>query len=296
MEEVMAYWWVYQTVYETERKHGYICVPCESLINIIPDSWVRIKEVKPGDVIFSVVDQSLVSVSIAKTKATENPPPFKTRQVNVSYRLFPKAPQLNSDILNKLQDLLDKKESPLTSDSNKNAGYLFAISSHAAQALFEWIELKLKTESEIGARSIDDLISNLVEGSDSAERCALQSSRIGQGKFRSELLEKWNSQCCVTSLNVTSLLRASHIKPWRDCNNQERLDHYNGFLLSPTYDAAFDAGFISFENDGKIKLSNGLSYLQTQALGLSPTASIQDSLSTQHKKYLKYHRDYIFQA
>ena len=52
----------------------------------------------------------------------------------------------------------------------------------------------------------------------------------------------WGGRCAVTGLDLPLLLRASHIKPWRDSDNRERLDPYNGLLLSPSYDAAFDWG------------------------------------------------------
>ena len=59
------------------------------------------------------------------------------------------------------------------------------------------------------------------------------------GRFRDDLVASFGGRCCLSGLDVTELLRASHIKPWRDSNNIERLDPYNGLLLSPAYDAAF---------------------------------------------------------
>jgi len=60
------------------------------------------------------------------------------------------------------------------------------------------------------------------------------------------LLDLWEGRCAVTGLAVPELLRASHIKPWADCETDaERLDVYNGFLLAPHLDAAFDLGFIT---------------------------------------------------
>ncbi len=74
---------------------------------------------------------------------------------------------------------------------------------------------------------------------DSTEKSSLIQSRIGQGKFREGLLKLWGA-CSVTQSNNYPLLVASHIKPWSKSTNQERLDPYNGLLLLPNLDKAFD--------------------------------------------------------
>ncbi|MCL2726605.1 MAG: HNH endonuclease [Polyangiaceae bacterium] len=90
-----------------------------------------------------------------------------------------------------------------------------------------------------------------------AERLVVQ--RVGQNLFRDGLLELWEGRCAVTELAVPSLLRASHIKPWADCETDaERLDVYNGILLAPHLDAAFDQGFITVTDDGAIVVSDAL--------------------------------------
>jgi predicted restriction endonuclease len=103
----------------------------------------------------------------------------------------------------------------------------------------------------------------------------------------------WARKCCITGLAIERLLRASHIKPWKDCNNQERLDAYNGLLLSPSYDAAFDHGFISFDDSGHILVSNEIKSEQLNQLGISAKANIL-GLRANHKKYLAYHRKEVF--
>jgi putative restriction endonuclease len=90
------------------------------------------------------------------------------------------------------------------------------------------------------------------------ERESIVKSRIGQGLFRDRVVELWGS-CSVTGLGNLSLLRASHIKPWRDSTNQERLDPMNGLLLQPTLDHLFDLGLISFDETGAVLFSPQLS-------------------------------------
>ena len=84
-----------------------------------------------------------------------------------------------------------------------------------------------------------------------AERLVVQ--RIGQDVFRQSLLAYWNHRCPMTGVSDPSLLRASHIVPWAECDDDaQRLDVHNGLLLSALWDAAFDAGKISFADDGEV--------------------------------------------
>jgi len=119
----------------------------------------------------------------------------------------------------------------------------------------------------------------------------LVNARLGQGAFREALLKIWK-RCPVTNCNERAMLRASHIKPWRSCTNKERLDPYNGLLLSPTFDLAFDNGLISFDPDGKIIISDAFDSKDAEALGLWKSARIK--LHRNNKDYMEYHRTNIF--
>lgn len=72
------------------------------------------------------------------------------------------------------------------------------------------------------------------------ERTGLVTSRVGQGQYRQDLIRKWGGKCAVTGFDKLELLIASHIVPWKDSTNIERLDVENGILLSPNLDALFD--------------------------------------------------------
>ncbi len=93
---------------------------------------------------------------------------------------------------------------------------------------------------------------------------------------------------CHQSCPLTWMLIASHIKPWRDADNQERLDTYNGLLLLPNYDKLFDLGYISFNPKGKIMCSRLLDKFDREAIGLTSDLHLV-KLENQHLKYLKYH-------
>jgi hypothetical protein len=98
-----------------------------------------------------------------------------------------------------------------------------------------------------------------------AERLVIQ--RIGQDVFRSALMDYWGGRCPLTGITEPALLRASHIVPWSDCDDAQRLDVHNGLLLSALWDAAFDKGLVSFDDDGKVRASSSLSAVARQALG-----------------------------
>jgi hypothetical protein len=124
------------------------------------------------------------------------------------------------------------------------------------------------------------------------EKLTLCKARRGQGKFREDLLKYWDC-CCVTECSHLSLLRASHIKPWKGSTNKERLDPFNGLLLSPNLDFAFDSGLITFEDSGKIKISPQLSTTDRAALGIHARLRMRQ-VSAKHLPYLKHHREERF--
>jgi putative restriction endonuclease len=125
-----------------------------------------------------------------------------------------------------------------------------------------------------------------------AERLVVQ--RVGQDVFREGLLDYWQGRCAVTGLAVERLLRASHIKPWAACEaDAERLDVFNGLLLAPHLDAAFDAGLLTFDPSGRAVLSARLDADARSLLGLSPALALTRRTDA-HEAYLAWHRARVF--
>jgi len=124
------------------------------------------------------------------------------------------------------------------------------------------------------------------------ERQQLSWARVGQGQFRTQLLGIWR-KCPVTGCEIHDLLRASHIKPWRACSNVERLDPFNGLLLAPNLDCAFDLGLITFSRNGELIVSSVLTSADAQRLGI--VAGSRIVLNEKHQLYLEYHRTKVFQ-
>lgn len=127
------------------------------------------------------------------------------------------------------------------------------------------------------------------------ERESIVRSRIGQGAFRNNLLDYWGNACAVTNCGNASLLVASHIKPWARCDNDERLDPSNGLLLSPTLDACFDAGYITFADDRSIIISDALTPEDAARLGVDAGLELS-RITQQHCRYLQHHREHVFKG
>lgn len=124
-----------------------------------------------------------------------------------------------------------------------------------------------------------------------AERLVVQ--RIGQDKFREGLLGYWQECCPLTGITDTSLLRASHIIPWSLCKSDaERLDVHNGLLLSALWDAVFDCGLVTFDDDGEPQFSPILSDAARAELRWHNPIELKDK----HRKRLVWHRDNLFVA
>lgn len=125
-----------------------------------------------------------------------------------------------------------------------------------------------------------------------AERLVVQ--RVGQDIFRNALLDYWEGRCAITDLAVTELLRVSHIKPWAKCElDAERLDVFNGLLLAPQLDAAFDRGFITVADDGTVRVSSLLGEGDRLVLGLDRPLRVR-ALAEGHRFYLAWHAEHLF--
>jgi hypothetical protein len=138
-------------------------------------------------------------------------------------------------------------------------------------------------EAEIKQRTL--------EGSPERERLVM--ARRGQGVFRHNV-EQIETSCRVTGLRDLLHLRASHIKPWKDSNDIEKVDGHNGLLLSPHVDHLFDRGWILFEDNGRLVPSPKLDLLVLQSWRIEPDRMPRPFLPRQIE-FLEYHREVVFQ-
>ena len=116
-------------------------------------------------------------------------------------------------------------------------------------------------------------------------------TRIGQEKFKKKLLSQTH-ECAICGLDAPEMLIASHIKPWKDSNSQERLDCNNGLLLCPNHDKLFDEGYISFDKDGHIVISDFVSKEMKEKMYISKDSTIQ--VREGMGDYLVWHKEHYF--
>lgn len=114
--------------------------------------------------------------------------------------------------------------------------------------------------------------------------------RLHQDEFRRKLDVIWGNQCAVTEVRCRECLVASHIKPWAECSDEEKLDPCNGFLLNVALDALFDNHLITFDQQGLIKISPKVDPATLEALGITRNMRLrQPFVFANHEKYLKHH-------
>ena len=126
------------------------------------------------------------------------------------------------------------------------------------------------------------------------ETRGLVTSRVGQGYYRRQILNRWGNKCAVKNITFPNILIASHILPWKDSNEEERLHIGNGILLSPNIDALFDRHLISFTDEGKILLSDRLDIKDYNRLGISKELKLRNVYKDMIN-YLEKHRKKFYE-
>lgn len=123
------------------------------------------------------------------------------------------------------------------------------------------------------------------------EREAVIKVRVNQSVYRNKILAL-HKKCCLCGISDERLLIASHLKPWVESDENEKLDKHNGLLLCPNHDKLVDRGFISFADDGSILVSSALSDNDKKLLNIAENIKIK--VTDENAKYIKYHRENIF--
>ncbi len=121
----------------------------------------------------------------------------------------------------------------------------------------------------------------------------LIQARTGQGRFRRNVALIEMQGCRISGVRNLAHLRASHIKPWKDASDAERLDGYNGLLMAPHIDHLFDHGYISFDDDGRLLISKSLDSAVLDAWSVNRQQNVGPFLPKQCE-YLAYHRNHVF--
>lgn len=177
--------------------------------------------------------------------------------------------------------------------------------SAAAQQLLEYkySEDKKAADKMIagmrGGRSVSAKLCKLFDVDKEGTNIEISSTaRAGQRYFREKILEYYGSKCCVTGLNIPTVLRASHISAWAS-DKANRMNPENGLCLSATYDAAFDKHLISFDDDYRMLVSKEIKEYYTKEVtkeyfgNFEGKKIILPSIYLPSKKLLEKHRELL---
>lgn len=168
--------------------------------------------------------------------------------------------------------------------SNCRAAFVFATQTEMRAALHRVYQLAVSLPSLPLAR-FEEEVAQLGD----TEIARITRQRVGQDIFRAALMRYWPAGCPLTGITDPALLRASHIVPWAECDSDaERLDVHNGLLLSSLWDAAFDAGRVSFADDGHVLSAPSLKAEARAALSIDAAPAL--SLTEGHRRRLAWHR------
>lgn len=315
----MRYWWVNQNkTYKSEVPGGFLWSPKTKARKadgqpIHNQFYANMQEVAVGDVIFSFCDTYIKAIGIAIGVAETSPKPnFGTNGaswskvgwlVPVEFKEFKKRIR-PKDHIGQISPHLPAKYSPLQKNGNGlESVYLAEIPGSMAAVLAELIgpeyeavlaELRGEAEeTDAESEAQETAIKGRTDiGATTKEQ--LVKSRRGQGIFKANV--RLNEKACrVTGVADPMHLRASHIKPWKDSNDEEKLNGCNGLLLSPHVDHLFDKGLISFKDDGILLLSPVLDPTVLARWGITPTLNV-GKFSHEQSVFLNYHRQKVFKS
>jgi putative restriction endonuclease len=314
----MRYWWVNQNqTYRHEVQGGYLWSPKRNANGARNPFYESMREVSPGDLIFSFMDTRILAVGIADSYCWENPKPLEFGEAgqnweNIGWKVKVNFRQLSHKIRPKdhieiLRPLLPEKYSPLQPNGNGlQSVYLAEIPASLSEALMGLIGNEVWTimaaahnvppmlsdDLDLWEKKIEQKVANDTSVPET-ERIALIRSRIGQGIFK-DRVSKIEWRCRVTGVENPVHLVASHCKPWRDANNEERLNGENGLLLTPTIDHLFDRGFIGFENSGKLIISPVAHKPSLERMGLDVKNVVNvGGFTSGQKTFLDFHRNSV---
>jgi len=314
----MRYWWVNQNqTYRHEIQGGYLWSPKQNANGARNPFYESMREVSPGDLVFSFKDTRIFAVGIAQSYCWESPKPLEFGPAgqnweNIGWKVKVDFTELKNIIRPKdhmavLGPLLPEKYSPLQPNGNGlQSVYLTELPESLAEILIGLIGQEIAPLSlaakEILPAPFDDLdywehkieLEIIADISvRETEKLAIVKARVGQGVYK-ERVRSIESKCRITGVENPVHLVASHCKPWRDSSNEERLDDENGLLLTPSIDHLFDRGFISFENSGELIISPVAHRPSLQFMGIETEQIINvGSFSSGQKLFLDFHRNQV---
>lgn len=307
----MAFWWVnHKQTRGHEVRGGYLWSPMRNANGGYNQTYENMKLVRPGDIVFSYADAQIGAIGQVTEAASASPKPTEFGKVgdywanegwlvSVYFTQAPK-PLRPTTHIEAIAPLLPTRYSPIRPNGHGNQGcYLAGISDAMGHLLLALLGVEAQpvfnqSQSVHENLSDIDLLEDLheIEGTSAipeTQRLQLAKARIGQGLFR-KLVMLDDPRCRVTGVEDSRVLIASHIKPWRDSTNQERLNGSNGIMLSPHVDALFDKHLLTFEEDGRMLVHSSLPRDVLDRWSIQPDKRVE-KFSPEQSAFLSHHRE-----
>jgi putative restriction endonuclease len=320
----MRYWWVnHKQTFRHEFSEGYIWSPKAKRGGALNRFYETMREVAPGDVIFSYAGGVIRGFGIAKTNCYTSPRPDEFGHIGevwddigwrVDVNFAPiSSPLRPSDHMQALAPTLPKQYSPINA-AGHGYQHVYLASIPRAMALMlgqlispELLRIVRDTRAAEEPGVVDTELRGISEWEEAETKRILQTktltettrkalikARVGQGLFRRNLAQ-FEDHCRITGVTYQAHLFASHIKPWRESTNQERLNGENGLLLTPSIDHLFDRGFISFEDNGELIISDIAHNESVRRMGVDTEHVVRvGRFSEGQKFFLAHHRRAVF--
>lgn len=318
----MRFWWVnHKQTFRHEVGKGYIWCPKVKKDGHRNHFYETLREVQQGDLVFSYADAHLQAVGVAKQPCYSCPRPDEFGKVgeawdtmgwrvDVGFQRF-ERPLKIAPVASQIAPLLPQQYSPVRADGHGNQGaYLAEISENLARTLLTLSDPLLLRLLRPTQATAEGLVSDpvvLIEWENQLEariedneaipettRKALIYARRGQGQFKDNVA-RFERSCRVTHVCNRTHLVASHIKPWRESNDEERLAGCNGLLLTASIDHLFDRGFISFSDEGEVLVSPVADPDSLTRMGVACDKPIfTGRFNADQRHFLDYHRKDIF--
>lgn len=305
----MAYWWVNQNqTYVEELNNGFLWSPQKNANGARNQFYDNMLELQPGDLVFSFANTYISHVGIVQHRAVEaQKPDFAGRGMNWSERgwkadvEFVKLPKAIRPMehMSVLAPLLPEKYAPLQANGRGLQGvYLAKVPDAMGSLLLQLLgdpEIAIETPS-LAELAYDPEEQELValQSIPETERATLILARRGQGIFRSRVMVL-EERCRVTGVASEKLLIASHIKPWKDSDHDERLSGSNGLFLSPHVDRLFDQGWITFTPNGSMEVSTLLDEDVLPKWSIDPNANY-GRFNNEQAYFLEFHNTEKFRV
>ena len=261
--------------------------------------WERMKEVKAGDCIFHYVKGEIVAVSIAKKDYYEAENPYDTRYEKMGYLVETSYEELINPLnikehFQEIELFLPIKYSAFQENGVGNQGYLYPCNELLAIKLLELmadenVNLEKQEQLEFAISPVllkeRNRLLQIIAIMESEAKSTIQK---GEQRLQRALSPIWNNECAICGISSPDLLKASLAKPWKDSTDAEKFDPFNGILLCYNHDALYQKGYIAFDGQGKIHISNRINENEYGKYLIH--SKVRINRQEDNKKYFKWHK------